>query len=134
MQNKISNILLWTMFAAMFSAANVYAETTIVECPKVYAKNPFNLVRIDNGEGWESTEASDYLMYCRAYINPQGYITCFYPPAAHGGSDVFTLKRMPPTNTTCKETNIACRFECTSSNSSQTDQSIRLPKKLRKMK
>lgn len=94
------------------SIASAFAETTIVECPKVYAKNPFNLMRIENGEGWDSAEASGYLMHCRAYINPQGYITCYYTPAAHGASDVFTLKKMPPNNTTCKETNIPCRFEC----------------------
>jgi hypothetical protein len=114
MKNIFKNILACAMLVAIFSVTNVFAETTIVECPKVYAKNPFNLLRVENGEGWETTEASGYQMYCRAYINPQGYITCYYPPAAHGGSDVFTLKRMPPKNTTCKETNISCRFECTS--------------------
>ena len=35
-------------------------QTVIVECPKVYTTNPFTLLRVENGEGWENSESSGY--------------------------------------------------------------------------
>lgn len=113
MHNKLICMVLLVALPVVLVVPPVFAEATIIECPKVIATNPFKLIRVENGQDWQTTEASGYGMNCRGYINPQGYLTCFYGPAAHGASDVFTLKRMPPDNTTCKETNIACRFECT---------------------
>jgi hypothetical protein len=103
-------------FIVIMAAPPIHAETTIISCPKVLTTNPFQLVRIENGDGWEKSEASGYKMYCRHYVNPQGYLTCFYGPAAHGASDVVTLKRLPPDGATCKALEVAsveCSFECT---------------------
>ncbi len=106
----VSAMILTTVF---YAHTSMCAEPVVIECPKVYTTNPFQILRIENGEGWQRSDSSGYLMFCRSYINPQGYITCFYEPAAHGASDVYTLKKMQPENMTCKETNIECRFECT---------------------
>jgi len=108
------------------------AETTIITCPKVFTSNPFQLVRIENGDGWQKSEASGYKMYCRHYVNPQGYLTCFYEPAAHGASDVMTLKRLPPDGATCKALEVAsaeCSFECTTQTSAPAGKKpIKLPR------
>lgn len=114
MKSRLISMLCVTAWAMTFASSVVLAETVIVECPSVYTVNPFTLVRIDNGEGWENTESSNYKLFCRSYINPQGYMTCYYEPAAHGASDVYMLKKMPPANTVCKESSIPCKFECTS--------------------
>ena len=113
---KIAYVFLMAAFTIMLVTPPLYAETTIIACPKVITTSPFQLLRIENGDGWQKSEASGYSMYCRHYINPQGYLTCFYGPAAHGASDVVTLKRLPPANTTCKALEVAseaCSFECT---------------------
>jgi len=119
MKSRLLSVLCVIALATIFASSAALAETVIVECPKVYTINPFTLLRVENGDGWEKSEASAYILFCRSYINPQGYMTCYYEPAAHGASDVFTLKKMPPANTDCKESSIPCKFECTPKQSSQ---------------
>lgn len=115
--------------ATIFASSAVLAETVIVECPNVYTTNPFTLQRVENGEGWEKSESSSYKLFCRSYINPQGYMTCYYEPAAHGASDVYMLKKMPPANTVCKESSTSCKFECTPKQASQQPIKIQPVKK-----
>lgn len=130
---KIARSFLIALFVIMPATPLLLnAETTIITCPKVLTSNPFQLVRIENGDGWQKSEASGYKMYCRHYINPQGYLTCFYGPAAHGASDVMTLKRLPPDGTTCKALEVAsaeCSFECTTQTSAPgVEKKIRPPR------
>ncbi|HOE17611.1 MAG TPA: hypothetical protein PLX02_09080 [Syntrophorhabdaceae bacterium] len=132
MFKKIACVFLMASFIVIPAAASLYAETTIITCPKVFTSNPFQLVRIENGDGWEKSEASGYKMYCRHYVNPQGYLTCFYGPAAHGASDVMTLKRLPPDGAACKALEVAsaeCSFECTTQTKAPSaEKPIRLPR------
>ncbi len=132
MSIKIARVFLIASFIVIPATAPLYAETTIISCPKVFTTNPFQLVRIENGDGWERSEASGYKMFCRHYINPQGYLTCFYGPAAHGASDVVTLKRFPPADTTCKAleaASVECSFECTTQvKAPVTEKTIRPPR------
>jgi hypothetical protein len=132
MFKKIACVFLIASFIVIPATLPLYAETTIISCPKVLTDNPFQLVRIENGDGWQKSEASGYKMYCRHYINPQGYLTCFYGPAAHGASDVVTLKRLPPDGATCKALEVAsveCSFECTTQTSAPgVQKSIRPPR------
>ncbi|MDH4232287.1 MAG: hypothetical protein OEW04_09705 [Nitrospirota bacterium] len=135
MRKKISRALMLAACLQIFMISPSPAETIVVECPKVYAKNPFTLLRIENGVDWQASESSGYVMHCRSYINPQGYLTCFYTPAAHGASDVFTLKRLPPEETTCKETNIECRFECTkAAEPPKVERSVKPPMSIPRLK
>ena len=108
--------------ATIFASSAVLAETVIVECPKVYTTNPFTLQRVENGEGWEKSESSAYNLFNRCGVDPQGYMKCYYGAAAHGASDLYMLKKMPPANTVCKESSIPsipCKFECTPKQASQ---------------
>ncbi|MBN2653948.1 MAG: hypothetical protein JXR79_02390 [Nitrospirae bacterium] len=114
MIRKITMASAFILTTIFYAQSSMCAEPVFIECPKVYTTNPFQILRIENGDDWQRSDATGYLMHCRSYVNPQGYMTCFYEPAAHGASDVYTLKKMPPDNMTCKETNIACRFECSS--------------------
>jgi len=132
MFKKIACVFLISSFIVIPATASLYAETTIISCPKVLTDNPFQRVQIQNGDGWQRSEASGYKMYCRHYVNPQGYLTCFYGPAAHGASDVVTLKRLPPADTTCKAlevSSVECSFECTTqTNAPGVQKSIRPPR------
>ncbi|OPY81197.1 MAG: hypothetical protein A4E64_00049 [Syntrophorhabdus sp. PtaU1.Bin058] len=129
---RIACFFLIASFIVIPATVPLYAETTIISCPKVFADNPFHGIQIQGGDGWQRSEASGYKMYCRHYINPQGYLTCFYGPAAHGASDVVTLKRLPPDDTTCKAlevSSVECSFECTTqAKTPPREKSIRSPK------
>jgi len=114
--------------ATIFASSAVLAETVIVECPKVFTTNPFTLLRVENDEGWEKSESSAYKLFDRCGVNPQGYMTCYYRPAANGASDVYIYRKMPSANTVCKESSIPsipCKFECTPKQESQ--QPIKIP-------
>jgi len=131
MKSRLISMLCVT--ATIFASSAVLAETVIVECPTVFTENPFPLLRVENGEGWEKTKASGYRLFCRNYIDPQGYMTCYYTPAAHGASDVYIYRKMPPANTVCKESSIPsipCKFECTPKQVSQQPIKIQ-PEKMR---
>lgn len=132
MSKKTVCVFLIASFIVIPATMPLYAETTIISCPKVFTDNPFHGVQIQNGDGWQKSEASGYKMYCRHYINPQGYLTCFYGPAAHGASDVVTLKRLPPDDTTCKAlevSSVECSFECTTQTKTPSrEKSIRPPR------
>ena len=91
MKSRFISMLCVTV--TIFASSAVLAETVIVECPKVYTTNPFTLLRVENGEGWEKSESSGYNLFNRCGVDPQGYMKCYYGAAAHGASDLYMLKK-----------------------------------------
>ncbi len=105
------------------TASSAWAETTILECPRVFTNNPYAISRTENSGGWQLSESSGAAMFIRPYVSSQGELVCAYRAAAHGASDIFTYKRQPPEGATCVHDAPSPRFKCTTPNAPPTMQS-----------
>jgi hypothetical protein len=98
------------------------AEPIVLDCPAIYVTNPYDISRIENGQGWEKSGLSGSRLFCRQYINTQEKLICAYRVAAHGASDIYVMKRDQPENAECEKNTARCGFKC--HRSSQIQHSI----------